>query len=317
MAPMSVMGVVITSSPGLRPRAAMAQCTAAEPEAHAIACLRPIRSANSRSSRITMVPRVELRVPLRIARDTSSISSAPRVLPLASASLGSAGAVCAAAAPAGSRRASVAARTAVAASACVHPAGRGVGPMSSTWAARTMAARSAPARAALPASRISGRPQPVPTTTVGTPSRCASSSAESSSVKSSAASRMPSIRAAKAESVASRARWRPTACAAASHMASNPSSWSTRSAPAPGALRIANCAASVRPVRCTARAGMPSRRRLSSCSREVAQSTSAAWSTRRADRSPSGPWRLTPASRRTTAMPSSAAARAAARHAEP
>ena len=46
----------------------------AEPEAHAIACLRPSQAANPFSKRVTNVPRVLFSVPLRI----TSVSSGPQ-----------------------------------------------------------------------------------------------------------------------------------------------------------------------------------------------------------------------------------------------
>ncbi len=85
---MSVMDVVTISSPGSGSMAAMAQCTAADPDEQAKACFAPTLTANSVSSRLLNCPLVAVRVPLRMASVSRAISSSPRVRPDASWSEG-------------------------------------------------------------------------------------------------------------------------------------------------------------------------------------------------------------------------------------
>ena len=81
---MSVIAVVTISSPGSGSSAAIAQCTAAEPDAHAITCFTPSISASARSKRATRVPLVLLSVPDAMTSERSASSSAPSVRPDAS-----------------------------------------------------------------------------------------------------------------------------------------------------------------------------------------------------------------------------------------
>src|ERR1700730_2812517 len=81
---MSVMAVVTISSPGSGSIAATARCTAAVPDAHAIAWRTPRISAKRASSAGTCGPLVLVSVPLSRTWERSASSSSPKVRPLAS-----------------------------------------------------------------------------------------------------------------------------------------------------------------------------------------------------------------------------------------
>ncbi len=81
---MSVIDVVTISSPGSGSTTATAACTAAEPDAQAMACETPIMSATACSNRATIVPLVLVRVPERRASATSASSLSSKLRPLAS-----------------------------------------------------------------------------------------------------------------------------------------------------------------------------------------------------------------------------------------
>jgi len=85
--PMSVMGEVMTSSPGLTPTAARAACMAAVPELEATACLTPRRRANSASNSLTLLPYTLLSLP-DLRTSSTSLTSSPIALPLASSTVG-------------------------------------------------------------------------------------------------------------------------------------------------------------------------------------------------------------------------------------
>ena len=74
-APMSVIAVVMISSPGSGSIAATAAWIAAVPDEHAYANLAPTDSAKLLSSSLTKVPFVGVNVPLCRAAETSSTSS--------------------------------------------------------------------------------------------------------------------------------------------------------------------------------------------------------------------------------------------------
>jgi hypothetical protein len=86
---MSVIEVVMISSPGSGSTTATAACTAAEPDAQATACSTPISSATAFSKRLTIVPLVLVSVPDRRASATSWSSASSKLRPLASWSFGS------------------------------------------------------------------------------------------------------------------------------------------------------------------------------------------------------------------------------------
>ena len=81
---MSVMEVVMTSSPGSGSIAAIAACMALVPEDAATECVEPIRSAKRCSSAATIVPFVLVSTPLSMTARTAAISSSPSVRPDAS-----------------------------------------------------------------------------------------------------------------------------------------------------------------------------------------------------------------------------------------
>src|SRR6266542_3659115 len=87
---MSVIGVVMISSPGSGSMAAIAQWTAAEPEEQAMTYFAP-SSSEKRCSRVAhAIPLVQVRVPLSITLTSSATSSAPSDRPDASWSDGNA-----------------------------------------------------------------------------------------------------------------------------------------------------------------------------------------------------------------------------------
>src|SRR5262249_16748939 len=90
IAPMSVIGVVMISSPGSGSMAATAVWIAAVPEVTARACRVPCSSAKAASKAFTWVPLVQLRVPELMTARRSANSSSPRSRPLGSVSDGKA-----------------------------------------------------------------------------------------------------------------------------------------------------------------------------------------------------------------------------------
>ena len=171
---MSVIGVVTTSSPGMRRNAASAACIAAEPFAQAIACWRPSHSAKRRSKAATNVPRVEFNVPLRTATAARAASSSPSVRPLWSPSLGRAWARLAAGAHAS---AGAARNCAMAGASRDSAAAYGVPGdfVCSAWASTSGSGAVGPASQLAPANTSSGRAVADCRTTHGTPSAAASS----------------------------------------------------------------------------------------------------------------------------------------------
>src|SRR5579862_1348854 len=89
MAPMSVIGLQMISSPGSGSTAATAVCTAAVPEVVVRQNGSPSHLANRVSNSRTIVPFVQLRVPDWITRLRSASSSSPKDRPLLSPSDGS------------------------------------------------------------------------------------------------------------------------------------------------------------------------------------------------------------------------------------
>ena len=81
---MSVMDVVMTSSPGSRLRAAIAAWIAALPEEHAIAWRAPCSAANCASNSLVAVPLVQVSVPLSITFRSDSITVGSKIRPLES-----------------------------------------------------------------------------------------------------------------------------------------------------------------------------------------------------------------------------------------
>ena len=83
-APMSVIDVVMISSPGSGSIAATATCTAADPDASATANSAPIIAAKRFSRVAQAVPLVQVSVPVSITLASSASSSCPSVRPLLS-----------------------------------------------------------------------------------------------------------------------------------------------------------------------------------------------------------------------------------------
>ena len=81
MAPMSVIGVVTTSSPGSGSIAATAACIAADPDEHATTWGTPSSAANSSSSCLTKQPLVLVRTPCSRTSASRESSSFPRLRP--------------------------------------------------------------------------------------------------------------------------------------------------------------------------------------------------------------------------------------------
>ena len=75
--PMSVMGLVMISSPGSRFSAATAVCSAAVPDVTACAYGTPSISAQARSSAATFEPSLRFSAPLSITSASSCFSSSP------------------------------------------------------------------------------------------------------------------------------------------------------------------------------------------------------------------------------------------------
>ena len=81
---MSVMEVVMISSPGSGSRPATATWTAALPEAQAMTCSTPSSSLSEASSCLVNEPLVAVSTPLSRTAVSASISSGPNERPLAS-----------------------------------------------------------------------------------------------------------------------------------------------------------------------------------------------------------------------------------------
>ncbi len=91
---MSVIDVVMISSPGSGSMAATATWIAAVPDVQAQACFAPQSDAKRSSKLRVKLPLVGVSVPLWIASARFAISSAPSVRPLASWSEGSSSGLC-------------------------------------------------------------------------------------------------------------------------------------------------------------------------------------------------------------------------------